>query len=163
MSRLPFLLALPAIACDLEGSGSLDADFEDTLTNEGGCADLYVFAVDDADEVILEVRFDGPIAAAGGASTEDEFTLPDPTVDITVKVGNKVSDAACDDVIENGGPQIDDVWEAVSGVVNLTIEAGDTPVGDVTLEDVVFESPDGEQVTVEAFDWEDISVGWFPG
>ena len=167
MSRLTFLLALPAIACDLGEGGDLDADFEDTLTREDGCADLYVFAVDDADEVILEVRFDAPIAAAGSGATEDDFTLPDPAVDITVSVGKKVSDAACDDVIENGGPQIDEEWVAVSGVVNLVIEKDavddDTPLSDVTLEDVVFESESGEQVTVEAFDWEDISVGWFPG
>jgi len=166
MSRLPFLLALPAVvACDLGGTPQLGDDVEDTLTNEGGCADLYVFAVDDADEVILEIRFDGPIAAAGGStSIEQDFTLPDPTIDATIKVGEKVSDAACDDVIENGGPQIDETWEAVSGTVHLVIEVGEhTTLSDVTLENVVFESEDAEQVTVEAFDWVDVGVGWYPG
>jgi hypothetical protein len=165
MSRLPLLLALPAVACDLGGSPELADDFEDTLTTEGGCADLYVFAVDEADEVILEVRFDGVIdEATYGQAFEQDFTLPDPMIEAAVQVGEKVSDAACDDVIENGGPQIDETWQAVSGTVHLAIEIGEhTTLSDVTLEDVVFESEDGEQVTVEAFDWVDVGVGWFPG
>lgn len=158
------IVSLVLAACEV-GGPSVDADVEESLTEIGGCADLYVFAVDADDEVILEVRLDEPIAAAAGVDTSTSYVLPDPAVELTLSVGQRVSDVSCDDVAENGGPQIDEEWVAVSGDAALAIHhpADLDPQADVTLTGVVLESPDGEQITVESFSWEDITVGWFAG
>jgi len=156
------LLALAA--CDL-GAPSVDGDVEETLTETGGCGDLYTFAVDEDDEVILEVRFDEPIAAAAGVDTSLSYAIPDEAVAVTLSVGTRVSDISCDDVAENGGPQIDEVWTAVSGdgALDLVHPTDVDPRADVVLTNVVLESVDGEPITIEAFSWEDITVGWFAG
>jgi len=162
MRSVSVLLALAA--CDL-GEPALGDDVEETLTETGGCADLYAYAVDADDEVILEVRLDEPIAAAAGVDTSLTYAIPDGAVEVTLSVGTRVSDVSCDDVAENGGPQIDEIWTAVSGDVELDLvhpTEGD-PKADVVLTNVVLESGDGEQVTIETFSWEDISVGWFAG
>jgi hypothetical protein len=163
MRPLPIVWTALA-ACDL-GSPSIDGDVEETLTETGGCADLYTYAVDAADEVILEVWFDGPIAAAAGVDTSEVFSLPDAMVDVTLEIGTRVSDIACDDVAENGGPQVDETWTAVSGEVALDIvhQSGADPKADVVLTNVVLESPEGEQITIETFSWDDVTVGWFAG
>ncbi len=162
MRSVPVLLALAA--CDL-GEPSIGDDVEETLTETGGCADLYAFAVDADDEVILEVRFDEPIAAAAGVDASVSYAIPDEAVEVTLSIGTRVSDVSCDDVAENGGPQIDEVWTAVSGDVALDLvhPTGGDPKADVVLTNVVLESEAGEQVTVETFSWEDITVGWFAG
>ena len=160
------LVALVLGACDLvEPSPSpLGPDFEQDLTEQGGCGDLFAYAVDAADEVMLTVRLDEPIAAGGDAPFDLVFTLPDPAAEVKVEVGSSISDAMCDDVIENDGPQVDETWTAVSGTVSAHLEPdGYGTLTDVTLEDVVFESPTGEQVTVESLEWTDLSVGWLPG
>ena len=95
------------------------------------------------------------------------MTLPDPLAVVTLEVGAAVSDATCDDVVENGGPRVRDTYEAVSGQVDFVI----VPDGDgyggasasATLTDVVLENADGDSVTVEDFAWEDIHVGWLAG
>jgi hypothetical protein len=162
MRSVSALLAL--VACDL-GEPSVGEDIEESLTEIGGCADLYTYAVDADDEVILEVRFDAPLAAAAGVDTSLTYAIPDAAVEVTLSVGTRVSDVSCDDVAENGGPQIDEVWTAVSGDVALDIvhQTDADPKADVALTNVVLESEDGEQVTIETFSWDDITVGWFAG
>lgn len=152
--------------CDLEVAplAPLSPDFEQDLTEVGGCGDVFAYAVDAGDEVMLTVHLDGPIAASENEPVTLELTLPDPSAEVKVERGSQISDAICDDVIENGGPRVDETWTAVSGTVTADVEVGEhTTLTDVTLEDVVFENEAGEEVTVETFEWTEISVGWLPG
>jgi len=102
-----------------------------------------------------------------GEVTVVEFQLPDPSLVLKVQVGEKVSDATCDDVIENGGPVIAQTYLAASGVASIKVspegQDGGGATASVTLEDVVFEAEGEESVTLESFGIEDISVGWLPG
>lgn len=147
----------------------LAGDFEADLTEKGGCGDLWVYAVDAGDTLLLTVNIDGPIAAAAGVDATSDYTLPDAAVQITLDVGSSVSDRICDDVVENGGPQVRETWTAVSGAVHLelvfpaTTGAYPLPDANVELTDVVLESEGGEQVTVESLTWEGVQVGWLAG
>jgi hypothetical protein len=149
--------------CEI-GTPTLVDGFEADLTTLLGCGDLSAYAVDADDEVMITVQLDGPLAAANGQETESVVTLPDPATVVRVEIGSKISDAACDDVIENGGANVAETWDAISGTVTVGVHPAEgDDRADVTLEDVVFESPDGEEVTVNELKWTDLSVGWFPG
>jgi hypothetical protein len=164
MRLIPASLALLLTGCQL-GSGLYDG-FEQDLTKTGGCADLYAFATNDDDTILLEVQLDKPLDGAGGVPETFEVTLPDPFAEISVDVGSRISDAACDDLIENGGPQVRETWTAISGSLTAEVRPGDETTqsaADVTLTDIVFESPDGEQVTLESFSWTELTIGWFAG
>lgn len=156
-------VALLAGGCEF-GVPSLADGFEADLTELVGCGDLQAYAVDAEDEVMVHVQLDGPIAAANGVATETVIPLPDPSTVVEVELGSALSDAACDDVIENDGPQVAVTWKAVSGTVTVAVRPDpNDDRADVILEDVVFESPTGEQVTVEVLEWTDLSVGWLAG
>jgi hypothetical protein len=145
---------------------ALHDGFEEELTRSGGCADLYAFAADEDDTILLEVQLDKPLDGAGAVPETFDITLPDSFALITVDVGSRVSDAACDDLIENGGPQVRETWTAISGSLLAEVRPGDEvaqPSADVTLTDIVLESPSGEQVTLESFSWTELTVGWFAG
>jgi hypothetical protein len=148
-------------------SSLIGPDFEDDLDQLRSCADVYFFAIDTADQVMLTFTVPGRVAAAqtAGETTTWTYTLPDPDVTLFVEQGSRVSDAACDDVIENGGPRIDRTWAAISGTATLTIRPGQGIVdnrADLELRDVIVHS-DGTQRRIERLDWVDVPVGWFPG
>lgn len=164
------ILALAALVGTLAGcTPTLPADFGDELTSEGGCGDVYFYAFDADDTMLLEVMADGLIAAAqaAGEPTTTVYTLPDADLQVQVEVGSRISDAACDDLIENGGPQVAVVYAAVSGTATITVRPGDDLDGaraDLQLTDVVFEPEGGgEAVTLESFEITDVSVGWYAG
>lgn len=149
------------------GCTAVSPDFELDLERLGGCSDVLLFATDADDTTMLSLELDHPIEAGGDSETSESVTLPDPLAVVTLEVGAAVSDATCDDVVENGGPRVRDTYEAVSGQVDFVI----VPDGDgyggasasATLTDVVLENADGDSVTVEDFAWEDIHVGWLAG
>ena len=161
-----WFLAMVLSGCGPQG---LAPDFESSLTHRSGCGDVVFFAVDDADEVMLTLEASGLVEQAQltGEVTVVEFQLPDPSLVLKVQVGEKVSDATCDDVIENGGPVIAQTYLAASGVASIKVspegQDGGGATASVTLEDVVFEAEGEESVTLESFGIEDISVGWLPG
>src|SRR5688572_364738 len=83
--------------------------------------------------------------------------LPDDFAEVTVEVGKRISDAACDDLVINGGPKVQETWTAISGTVEATVvpsTEGGQPTVEIHLSEVVFESPRGKQVTLESFSWE---------
>jgi len=160
----PFTLVLVS-AC---GLGLLEPDFDERLTRFGGCADVIFFAVDSDDELMVTFRADGLVAAARetGGETVTAFGFPSAEVELELEQGSRVSDATCDDVIENSGPRVRRSWTAVSGTATLHIrpmEESGGGRGDLLLEDVVFAAGSGDEVTVERLEWVDISIGWFPG
>lgn len=160
------LLALGALACT--DADPLGPGFEDDFVHRGGCADVVFFAVDAADEVLLTFQTTGVVDAARGSSVPvtTNFDLPTPGVTLIIEQGSKISDAVCDDVIENGGPRVVRTWTAVEGHAAVTIQAGADDFGargDLVLDDVVFRSDDGRSVAVDELRWTDIGVGWLPG
>jgi hypothetical protein len=166
MRILTLSLALGALtAC----GASLEDDFEADLTVHGGCGDVFVFAHDEADTMLLTAHAEGLIAPAQAAGEEvvTTFEIPDSGLTLELEVGQRISDAICDDVIENGGPQVDETWTAISGTATFAVRPDENTAeygrADLHLEDVVLENDGGESVTIETFDVTDISVGWLAG
>ncbi|HUF50844.1 MAG TPA: hypothetical protein VMN60_08430 [Longimicrobiales bacterium] len=60
------------------------------------------------DELMLTFRAEGlvPEASAAGQETVTIFDLSTAAAQLVLEQGTRVSDATCDDVIENGGPQV---------------------------------------------------------
>lgn len=163
--RIATMLLLVTSAC---GTDLLGPHFGESLDHFGGCADVTFFAVDDGDEIMVTFRADGLVteALAAGVETSTVFDFPSAEAELVVEQGSRVSDATCDDVIENDGPDVDRTWVAVSGQATVRIRpvaAFDSGRGDLLLEDVVFATDEGDQVTLERLEWLDVSVGWFPG
>lgn len=156
------LLALGACGTDPVGPG-----FESDLSHRGGCADVIFYAVDADDELMLSFHLLG--AASAALAAEEETTtvrdLPDGSVELVLEQGTRVSDAMCDDVIEQGGPQVSRTWTATAGRATLRIrpDAHGTARADLLLEDVVLEAAGGDTVGLARLEWEDVGVGWFPG
>ncbi len=160
---LPLALALAGCATDPLGPG-----FPDRLTVFGGCADVIFYAVDAEDEVLVTFQTAGLVAAAttAGAETTVVLHLPHEGIELIVEQGSRISDAICDDVIENGGPRVDRTWFAASGTATVRIDPVDDETGaraDLLLEDVVFTSASGEELRVDGLTWTDVFVGWYPG
>lgn len=153
------------------GCGGIDVlgpNFTDELGTVGGCGDITFYAVDDDDELMLTFRAEGLVAAAraAGQETVTVFDLSTSAAQLLLEQGTRVSDATCDDVIENGGPQVARTWEAVAGMATVTVrpEPGrENAVADLVLEDVVLESDGGRRVTFDRLEWLAIMVGWYPG
>lgn len=167
--RVPRLLATlvlaGGIAAGCGDSDPLGPDFETRLSVLGGCGDVWFYAVDEADELLVTVSAPGLIEAAEGDTTTTTFDLPDEGVELIVEAGSYISDAICDDVIEHG-PRVDRTWRAVAGQAVVTIRPDSESWGaraDLRLTDVVVRDDEGHTAVIERLDWTDIFVGWLPG
>lgn len=156
---------LSLVGC--RGIGPVGPEFEERLSTFGGCGDVFFYAVDDDDRLMLSFRADGVVQQARDAGEEvvAVFELPTAATDLVLEQGTAISDAMCDDVIENGGPQVGRRWEATAGTATVTVRPEPNGPGvraDLVLEDVVLESR-RQQITMERLEWTDILVGWFAG
>lgn len=163
--RALLLILLLTYAC---GPDLLGPHFGQRLTHFGGCADVIFFAVDPDDEVMVTFRADGLVAAAreAGVETSTVVEFPSDDAELTVEQGSRISDATCDDVIENFGPRVRRSWRAVSGTATVRIRPLQESIGgrgDLVLEDIVFTSGGGDEISLERLEWLDVSVGWYPG
>ena len=164
--RARLLILLMALGCGLD---LLGPEFERRLTHFSGCGDVIFFAVDADDELMVTFRAEGLVAAAraGGTETTTVVELPSDDVELVVGQGSRISDGTCDDVLENGGPRVRRSWTGISGTATVRIRPLEASIdggrGDLELEDVVFTSEDGDEVTLDRLEWADISVGWRPG
>jgi hypothetical protein len=163
--RAPLLILLVTSGC---GPDLLGPHFGQRLTHFGGCGDVIFFAVDSDDEVMVTFSAEGLVAAAreAGAETSTVVEFPLDDVALMVEQGSRISDATCDDVIENSGPRVQRSWPAVSGTATVRIRPlveSSGGRGDLVLEDVVFRSDAADEVTLEHLEWLDVSVGWYPG
>jgi hypothetical protein len=160
---LLFLLVTSGCGPDLLGP-----HFGQRLTHLSGCGDVIFFAVDADDEVMMTFSADGLVAAARQAGTETStvFAFPSDDVELVLEQGLRISDATCDDVIEGAGPRVQRSWTAASGTATVRIgpvEASNGGRGDLLLENVVFSTGGGDDLTLERLEWVDVSVGWYPG
>jgi hypothetical protein len=142
--------------------------FPEDLVIVGGCGDVILFAANPDDTLLLEVRGSGLVAlaeAAGEPSTFD-FVLPSDELTVSVDVGERVSDATCDDAIVDEGPRVDQAYEASAGTVTLSIVPSSEAtgaVGSAFLRDVQFPSGPSHLLLLDEFSIEEVAVGWLPG
>ena len=163
---LASLVTIPACG----GSHLLGPELIQRLTVFGGCADIVFYAVDGEDELMLTFRAEGVISearAAGGAQESVmTFVLPAPATELILQQGTRISDATCDDVIENGGPQVGRSWTATAGTVTVSVRPDpieETARADLLMEHVVLEGSGGHQVAFDRLVWTEILVGWYAG
>jgi hypothetical protein len=163
---------LPVLALFLAGcTPSLGENWADSLTEKDGCGDVFLYAANVDDTIMLSFQAADVVAAAGDAAKKQvvELAFPDEGVVLVVEQGTKVSDAACDDVIENGGPDVTKTWTATSGTGTLAItptfdKSGNLQTAAAVLElsDIDFEDDAGEQTTLTSMNIA-AQVGWYPG
>lgn len=158
------LLVLVVAGC---GTDLLGPELGDRFSHFGGCGDVIFFAVDAHDEVMVTFSAEGLVAAAREAGVETSIVIefPSDAATLMVEQGSRISDATCDDVVENSGPRVRRTWTAVSGTATIhmrPMEGADGVRGDLELEDIVF-TAGTDQVTLERLEWSDVSVGWYPG
>jgi len=165
MRTLFVVLLLATFGCRTD---PLAPGFTTRLAHFGGCADVIFFAVDGSDEVMVTFRAEALVAAAreAGRETTTVIDLPAEGVELIIEQGSRISDATCDDVIENRGPDVDRTWIASSGTATVRIRPLDEFTGgrgDLLLENIVFTSSGGDELVLEELEWMDVSLGWYPG
>ena len=159
MSRALIVSLAALVAC----GPTVPEDLAAALTERGGCGDLIVYAYDTDDSLLLTVVVDGLVDAAQIAGEEQTTTheIGDPGVQVGLDVGSRITDAICDDVIENGGPVVRRTLDATAGTIEVTVRPGDDAWGaraDVDITGVVLE--DAAPLDLS---WTDIAVGWLAG
>lgn len=166
MRRVLMLMSLAAVA--VCGGDPLGPNGTDSFSRLGGCADVIFYAVDANDGLMLLFRAEGLVseAQAEGAETVTTFQLPAASAALSLQQGARISDAACDDVIEGAGPKVVRSWTGVSGRATVRMRPLEGQGGaraDLILEDVLLEGAGEDDVSIARFEWTDISVGWYPG
>ncbi|HEX2730259.1 MAG TPA: hypothetical protein VHM70_01590, partial [Polyangiaceae bacterium] len=126
-------------------------DLADQLTGHGGCADVLIYAVDDAGTQLVRfyVKVD-PFDAAAVADAGLEqtlFELPMAGVELTLLRGQELQNSVCTDVPVG---VVEASYPASSGRMKLTRtgQSGQEPHATLVLDDVVFDVP-GERVTLD--------------
>jgi hypothetical protein len=168
---LPLALAL-TVGCD--GDGLVGPNFERQLVFKGGCGDIVFYAVDDDDELMLTfVVQTGLVEQARDAGQEVQVTLQVRNSfgmghgNVRLEQGTRVSDVTCDDVAEQGGPQIRRSWTATAGSATVTVRPladQDGAMADLLLENVTLQPDgDGRQLLLDRMEWTDVFVGWYAG
>ncbi|MEQ1501685.1 MAG: hypothetical protein ABMB14_05615 [Myxococcota bacterium] len=129
------------------------------------CGDLEAFVVDPTDTAMLRIALAHPLEDAAGAETRSELTLPDATASVQIEEGSDLSAGACDDVVEEPGPDVVIVWEAAAGALTVDLRPSDDgDRADLTLEDCTFDTADGAEFSSNrAVHLLNLAVGWFPG
>lgn len=157
---------------DVCDEAALEGGFGSSLSFQGGCSDMVLFARNAADTVQLYVRVNGVVSSANGAEDTQvhSFLLPDPDFTLNVNMGENLSDATCDDVVE-GEVSVAMTYLATGGTATLVIEPGEldeeewSQTGTATLTLSGVEFTDGNQCVMGLgdFSFEEVLVGWLPG
>lgn len=141
----------------------LPDDLAARLTRTGGCGDVVFFATDADDTLMLIAEAPELVteAFAAGQTRTTDYLIPDESFSLQVHRGARVSDATCDDVVEQGGPDIRDTWTAEAGSATITIVPGPTAeqsTGTLLIQDVIV-----DDALIATFEIADVAVGWFAG
>jgi hypothetical protein len=140
--------------------------FEKTLTKNGGCGDVFLYAANATNTVALFAQTTKFITV--GAPHSSVFPLPSVGLKLQVQVGGDLTSDACNDVVMSS-PRRDFIYEPTSGTATLTATpaTGGAPSGMTTatlrLENVVFRSERGDLLTLPLFEISGVNVGWYPG
>ena len=153
-------------------SAVLEEDFQLGLSRFGGCSDVFMYAANPDDTLVMSFYAEGGATAAheAGETLDIVYDLTSEDARVSVVYGENVSHEHCNDafwleVVERK------VFVPTAGEVNLRItpvsdapEGPDSLLSDATLyfSNVVLESPDGETAEIEQFTFQ-AGVGWLPG
>jgi hypothetical protein len=159
------------------GSG-VESGVETTLTNIGGCADMFVYATDSDVTVALRLYVQGIVLEAiTSGPVVREYAADDPELLLELTTGTNLLELTCNDAIENR-PVIDELWRprewegSGPGTVSITVELvateeGSVPLADITLTGVNFGRVDFDgldpDIVVEELVIEDVNVNFIPG
>ena len=158
MLRVAALVAL-SIGC----TPSVPSNLSTKLTEQGSCADLFVYAANRSDTLVLSISIDEGLVEAAHAAQETVVTtigLPDASATVMLTDGTRVSEPLCNDVVDNPvAPKAE--WSATAGTLEIAITPGgtvDEARANVEAKGLVFDG-------AEPFDfsWFDKMVGWLPG
>jgi hypothetical protein len=134
------------------------------LTQSGGCANVFMFAVDSADTRVLTFDAREVLAAAQGAT--QTYVLPSEVMTVKLLTGRHLTTAYCNDVVKDE-PVVRAEWKAVRGTIRLSATkvaggGGDNARATLNAENLIIS--DGVSVS-EPFNVElrDILVGWYAG
>ena len=155
------------------GSGQvLEEDFQLGLNRFGGCGDVFMYASNPDDTLVMTFQAQGGATQAheAGETIDILYDLTSEDASLTVVYGENVSHEHCNDAIEFEVIERK-VFSTTSGEANLRITPDpDAPTGVdfkssdaiLYLSNVIIESPDGERAEIEQFTYQ-ASVGWLPG
>lgn len=162
---------------DTGGAGNtLESGFEADLSDEGGCADVVVYASDADDELALHFSSDEGLTeqahAAGAVVTRTWDLASELPTELTVTVGTNLTHATCSDYIEYARV-IDGTWIPVAGTLTLEVTPRTTSTGGgslpadavLTFEDVEWISSDDESASSIMMSSLSLQahVGWWAG
>ena len=138
-----------------------------------GCADAHFYASNQSDTIGLGLTIDGLASDAfhAGQTITYEYALPDPSVFVTIELGENVTSLDCNDAIIPGQePVVVHTLQLVSGELTATAtpEVGASDfmpyaTADVILENAVFQTAQGTLVTADAIEMYDVYIGWLAG
>ncbi|MFT5583383.1 MAG: hypothetical protein ACI9VR_000961 [Cognaticolwellia sp.] len=182
--KLSFALMLMGalVACGEEEDTGDTADTADTgtetgdvdlsvLTDTESCSDVYLAKVDPAGALLLHISSGAEMTEAAYDSGVTETLSIDLATDserVTLNEGIDLHRLPCNDTMEET-TEVLKTWSAKSGTVEFKVTSTGETSGyewyadaEVTLTDVVLESPTGETLSLPN---ETISgnVGWLPG
>ena len=163
----------PADSGDSSSPNSvLEEDFQAGLSRFSGCGDVFMYASNPDDTLVLTFQASGGATAAheAGESIDIPYDLLSDEATVSVVYGENITHELCNDafwleVIEKKR------FEVTAGTATLRISPDpDTTEGSpelpadaiLYLSNVVLEAPDGERAEFEQFTFQ-ASVGWLPG
>ena len=135
-----------------------------------GCGNFFLYAFNADKTDALVVRAEGEELEITRAPLE--LMLPDDRLRVLIeRFDGPARSYYCDDVIEANEPEVTEEWETISGTAIIT--SGDTLQTDpggmtlynisVSLRDLTLRNKDGEEITIDQFNFVDVGIGWLPG
>lgn len=127
---------------------------------------MYFFAHDEDDEILLEVTLPPLLEDLGGFERTYEYELPVTDLEVAVTTGRDVSALACNDVVVDGGPIVEQRWVATEGELTLVIRPGATagkrPRVTLEMRNVHLEG-DLQPLEIESFEFVNLPLALPPG
>ena len=139
-----------------------------------GCGNFFVvqFLSDDNLNTVLWVEGSGRENLELTSEIQD-FSLPNDNLNINIQLWDgPVNDLFCTDIALPNQPVLLNTWTAISG--NLRVSVSNVETDETislstfynvtnTLDNVLFENENGEQILIESLSIEDVSVCFFAG
>lgn len=161
---------------DTGASKTFTDGLELDLTKFGGCADMFMYAYSDSDEMGLFISVSGIVQQAFDSGDDTStFSIDvgsgDDQARVVLQAGERISTEACNDaVIYDQRPEVAEELTATAGTLTFQItpdgeptDWGELPADAVLLlNEVEFTTVQGDTVTID--DWGFAAyVGWLPG
>ncbi len=146
----------------------LQPGFEALLTDDIGCANVFMYSSRPADDVALRFTdftsdYVGQAIAAGSQQVY-VIALPDANAELQVLVGSNLTREWCND-IGYGTAVTNETWTAVSGTATLTVNPQVAYGANATLDlnNVELELVGGTDRITFSYTTASVFVGWYAG